>query len=730
MRPMTARDAQNMEGMTMTRYRWFVTTTVLSCGLFGVGRVQLASQQAPGGTPANDVVDRFQRSYEVIRNNEVATSGVARGQTIYFYKCWMCHQKLARTGLPGPGAKEDTSGLAGPPLKDLFKRPMTDDAVAAKIKTGGPGMPAFGHTLTDADVADLISYLRSPTCCYENDEPPKNPHYRAEMHRWPVSTALKGGAHGVVRATNKRLLEGIKVQLIAPNAVRTTVFTNAEGRYEFPAMQAGSYTLRIATPAPYKAYVREGVPITGATTLEEIVLEPIPSGAGPDDLKGALPPTPEVMAQLSGAEMLWNLSGTLQAKTTFVKGCAVGCHSYELIFRNRYDERSWGLIVDRMLKYRAAALLPPRNDNPNVGFASKAERETIVTWLAMVRGPDSQDAPVRMWPSRPSGAATQVVMTEYEPNRRLLNLHDVRGDANGNIWYSSHHSPYVGFLDPRTGIVKEYKLPDVAGQTIATHGCRVDTKNGLAWFSPGPWPGTRTLNRLNMATGEIRQFTPGPVGGNFGLAPDGFLWSGRAGEGGIQEVVRVDPETGEVVTAYPRPTTPNSYQHAVSDDGRFVAGGSPTSVGGKTAWMLDVAKAKVYETTTDDQNLHGAARGGFDPFGNAWFGGHGGPLVQIVNEIDKGKGIHTRLYWPPTPLFPYTEFYTATPDKNGEVWGGLLHGRGFVRFNPKTDRWVVYENPEPSALNRFQWIDNATTPPTIWYADFLTQMFVRIQPLE
>jgi hypothetical protein len=32
--------------------------------------------------------------------------------------------------------------------------------------------------------------------------------------------------------------------------------------------------------------------------------------------------------------------------------------------------------------------------------------------------------------------------------------------------------------------------------------------------------------------------------------------------------------------------------------------------------------------------------------------------------------------------------------------------------------------------NRFQWIDNSTTPPTIWYPDFLTQMFVRIQPLE
>ena len=178
--------------MRMTRYAWFVTTTVVTCGLFGVAPVPLAAQQTPVA-PTNDVVDRYQRSYEVLQYNEVATSGVARGETIYFYKCWMCHQKLSRMGLPGPGAKADTSGQAGPPLKDLFKRPITDEAVAAKIKAGGPGMVAFGHTLTDADIADVISYLRSPMCCYENDDPPKNPHYKAETQRWPVSSVLKGG---------------------------------------------------------------------------------------------------------------------------------------------------------------------------------------------------------------------------------------------------------------------------------------------------------------------------------------------------------------------------------------------------------------------------------------------------------------------------------------------------------------------------------------------------------
>ena len=705
----------------MNRSRLFVMAIVLICALFGVGLAQLASQQAAGNNPTG-VVDRFQRTHEVLQNNEVATSGAARGETIYFYKCWMCHNNGARNG--------DSSGLVGPSLKNITARLKTDEALTAKIAAGGPRMPAFRSTFTNADVADLVSYLKSPTCCYENDEPPKNPHYNAATTPWPVSTTLKGGAHGLVRLASGRRLEGVKVQLIAPNNVRTTVFTDVDGRYEFPVLQAGSYTLRIATPIPYKAYAREGVSVKGTMALGDIVLELLPS-AEPVMLRGGLAPTPEVMSELSGAEWLWNLPGTAETKTTFAKGCGIGCHSYELIFRNHYDERSWRLIVERMKTGAQGGPGRAMNPDSEMGAVANGEIDVIAKWLVTVRGPDSKDPPMRMWQSRPTGAATRVVITEFEANRRLLNLHDVCGDAKGNIWFSSWHAPQVGYLDPRTGIVKEYKLPVMEGgrPVVGAHACRVDDKRGYVWISQGPsQPGRSMLFRLTMATGEIKQFPPVATV-NFGLAPDGFLWSGMRGTDGKQETVRIDPESGAIVNAYPRATTPNPYQFSVSDDGRFVAGGGGVGPGFNFGWILDVKAGKVYETYTDEQD-HGASRGAFDPFGNAWFGGRAGPLVELVNEIDKGKGVYTRLFWPPTPLFPYSDFYTATADKNGEIWGGIMHGRGFARFNPKTERWIIYENPEPSALNRYQWIDNSTTPPTIWYPDFLTQMFVRIQPLE
>jgi hypothetical protein len=143
----------------------------------------------------------------------------------------------------------------------------------------------------------------------------------------------------VVRLASGYSLEGVKVQLIAPNAVRTTVFSDTDGHYQFPVLRAGSYTLRIATPAPYQPYVREDLHISGPTAIADIVLNPIPIPEGAF-MRGALPPTAEVMSQMSGAEWLWNLNGTAEDKTMFVKGCGIGCHSYELVFRNRYDERS------------------------------------------------------------------------------------------------------------------------------------------------------------------------------------------------------------------------------------------------------------------------------------------------------------------------------------------------------------------------------------------------------
>jgi len=642
--------------------------------------------------------DDLQRSLRLDTYRVVADSGAGRGENIYFFKCWMCHNQYAKSA---------------PLLKDLYQRktlvggaPVSDEAVIIKIKEGGPGMPAFKNSLSDTDIGDLQAYFHSGKCCADGENAPANPWYRAETQKWPVQSGLTDGATGIVRIKSGDSPEGVGVQIVAPNGIRTTVYTDAAGRFEFPKMQAGSYTLRIATPVPFKPYRRDSVLIDGGTKLEDIVLERV---ANSDNL----PASPELEAQLSGAELLWNLPGTAEEKATLQKNCS-GCHSWQQIFRSRYDQHGWSLIVDRMMHFTGTAIAVRNRamSDPD------PEAALLIKWLSRIRGPNAQDAPLRVFP-RPRGQATRVVVTEYELPRQLLMLHDAALDAQGNVWYTSHKTRYVGKMDPKTGIFTDYTLPLTPGVMPGSHHLKMD-KNGIAWISEN-W--AHQLNRLDPKTGDVKQVrieskTPlnAPSFGNFTLDADGFVWDARA-----NRIVKMDPETGKVLKEWPLQAN-SSYDNTISYDGKYWSGSGPANWG-NTVEMLEIETGKILNLNSGDHMMT-AKRGGFDPFGNSWWGGADGAIIEL-----NAKEQRIDEHWPPIAPHPYTDFYEAMPDRNGEVWAGVLHGRQMLRYNPKTDHWVAYQLPEPLAYNRRTVIDTSTKPATVWYVDY-NGYLVRVQPRD
>jgi len=642
--------------------------------------------------------DDLQRSLRLDTYRVVADSGAGRGENIYFFKCWMCHNQYAKSA---------------PLLKDLYQRktlvggaPVSDEAVIIKIKEGGPGMPAFKNSLSDTDIGDLQAYFHSGKCCADGENAPANPWYRAETQKWPVQSGLTDGATGIVRIKSGDSPEGVGVQIVAPNGIRTTVYTDAAGRFEFPKMQAGSYTLRIATPVPFKPYRRDSVLIDGGTKLEDIVLERV---ANSDNL----PASPELEAQLSGAELLWNLPGTAEEKATLQKNCS-GCHSWQQIFRSRYDQHGWSLIVDRMMHFTGTAIAVRNRamSDPD------PEAALLIKWLSRIRGPNAQDAPLRVFP-RPRGQATRVVVTEYELPRQLLMLHDAALDAQGNVWYTSHKTRYVGKMDPKTGIFTDYTLPLTPGVMPGSHHLKMD-KNGIAWISEN-W--AHQLNRLDPKTGDVKQVrieskTPlnAPSFGNFTLDADGFVWDARA-----NRIVKMDPQTGKVLKEWPLQAN-SSYDNTISYDGKYWSGSGPANWG-NTVEMLEIETGKILNLNSGDHMMT-AKRGGFDPFGNSWWGGADGAIIEL-----NAKEQRIDEHWPPIAPHPYTDFYEAMPDRNGEVWAGVLHGRQMLRYNPKTDHWVAYQLPEPLAYNRRTVIDTSTKPATVWYVDY-NGYLVRVQPRD
>ena len=138
---------------------------------FGLGVLGVQLAAAPSASA--QAQDPYQRSADIYRYRTAGQSGVARGESIYYYKCWICHNQYTTTG--GPHLK----GLFGRQTLPISGQPVNDQTVRNKIRNGGPRMPKFEATLTDADIADLISYLKDGKCCFEGEEPPPNPRFRA-----------------------------------------------------------------------------------------------------------------------------------------------------------------------------------------------------------------------------------------------------------------------------------------------------------------------------------------------------------------------------------------------------------------------------------------------------------------------------------------------------------------------------------------------------------------------
>jgi len=122
---------------------------------------------AAESTPA--FTDPYQRSVAIYNFKKAAVSGPDRGREIFYYKCWFCHNEFAQGAPPLKGVFERKKLLSG--------RPANEDGIKDEIRNGGAGMAAYRYTLNEADLNDLVGYIKN-NCCWDSNSPPPNPRYR------------------------------------------------------------------------------------------------------------------------------------------------------------------------------------------------------------------------------------------------------------------------------------------------------------------------------------------------------------------------------------------------------------------------------------------------------------------------------------------------------------------------------------------------------------------------
>lgn len=124
--------------------------------------VSIGSGDQPASPPAEPQAQH--PVFELPQKHSSPLSPVARkGEGLYQYYCSPCHGKT------GQGDGFNSSQLTTPPAKHADKALMSaisDEKMQLVIKKGGPAiglspqMPAWGKTLTDRQVEDLVAFIR------------------------------------------------------------------------------------------------------------------------------------------------------------------------------------------------------------------------------------------------------------------------------------------------------------------------------------------------------------------------------------------------------------------------------------------------------------------------------------------------------------------------------------------------------------------------------------------
>src|SRR5689334_16694086 len=149
------------------------------------------------------------------------------------------------------------------------------------------------------------------------------------------STALTGR----VSSAEEGQMEGVLVSAKQTGSiVTTTVVTDREGRYRFPAsrLSPGQYALRIRAA---------GYDLVSTPAVASIRIAARKTATA--DLK--LQKTRDLAAQLTNADWFASFPGT-EAEKNSIRGCT-HCHTLERIVRTNYDVDRLVAVIERMSTY-------------------------------------------------------------------------------------------------------------------------------------------------------------------------------------------------------------------------------------------------------------------------------------------------------------------------------------------------------------------------------------------
>ena len=464
---------------------------------------------------------------------------------------------------------------------------------------------------------------------------------------------------GQVTSADEGAMEGILVSAKKTGStITTTVVSDRQGRYRFPRakLDPGQYALTIRA-AGYELDGRAAADVIQETTASA-------------DLK--LKKTQRLAAQLSNAEWIASVPGTEQQKMSLLN--CLGCHTLERVVRSQHDAAEFLPVLQRMAGYAnqstplhpqrrlAERALEQRGDERQPAQRRQAE---FLSTINLSSAP-TWAYPLKTLP-RPTGRGTRVIITEYDLPRPTIEPHDVIIDPDGMAWYCNFGEQTIGKLDPKTGKVTEYPVPELKRSwPTGMLSMRADREGNLwvgmmyeaaaARFDQRAekfqvWPLPPEINKDNT---QINMTSPWHSG------VDGKVWTQN---NGIAAVHRLELASGKFETFEPfKGSTKNHNIYDVIADSQNNV--YFTEFANEHIGRIDAKTGKImlYQTPT----VRSAPRRGMmDGQDRLWFGEYRGNRIAMFDT----KTEKFQEWLAPTP---WSTPYDVALDKNGEAWTGSM----------------------------------------------------------
>ncbi len=418
-------------------------------------------------------------------------------------------------------------------------------------------------------------------------------------------------------------------------------------------------------------------------------LDTMKEGVKPGASGVALAMAPATGAELDKQRPADNLFGMMKwdnddDKQNFKMSCAY-CHQIGTIgFRSPEEPVDWETLITRM---------------DGFGGLYKHTQETIVNRLVSTY----TDAAMKEWPAyvppaAPTGAATQVTITEWDIGRQdAAMIHDLELGKDGKVYAVDMINDAIYTLDPATGERKVIAFPggkDPASDTnprLGPHSIEAD-HDGNMWMTLAL---SGQMGKYDVKTGEFTIVSGAPAPRPRGAYPHtlrvqtdltkdakGRVWYTDAGS----EVFSLDPATNEVV----------QYKTPTADQ---VVGGGRGESRGRTPYGISISPVDGMVWYT---KLNGNRLGRIDP--NL-------PPAEAVKEWE--------------PPFRGPRRHEVGPD--GIVWVPGFGSGVIGKFDPKTETWDVIDLPNkmdeiPYALS----VDMKTN--MVWICGTMSDSMLRLNP--